>query len=160
MAAFASSQLVVLGGEHIDSPGASKADHKLNDLWSYSTPDNAWHLLSKTDCQCTTATNMRLSASLVNEYMWSCLVVGAFFALWMVWFNHRAGRGGGDKIFDYCRPRIQTPAERAAVAAAAASKNGGSKSSAPHVVVVEMAGDLASKAVGSANRKKGYQAIN
>ena len=63
--------------EHIDSPGSSQADHKLNDLWAYSVQNNAWALLSKSDCECASASNLRLSAGLLNEYMWSCLAVGA-----------------------------------------------------------------------------------
>jgi len=152
VAALVSSQLVVFGGEHIDKPGASKADHKLNDLWAYAAGANAWSLLSKNDCECAAATNLRLSAGILNDYMWSCLVVGVLFALGMVWSNHRASSGGGDKVFDYCRPRIQTPAERAAAAVK-------SERAAPHVVV-EMAGELAAKAAGAATRKKGYQRIN
>jgi N-acetylneuraminic acid mutarotase len=42
--------LVVFGGEHIDRPGSSKKDHKLNDLWAYSTVTKDWVELVHNDC--------------------------------------------------------------------------------------------------------------
>jgi hypothetical protein len=152
VAAFASAELVVFGGERADKPGAAQAVHDLNDLWAYSVDANEWRLLSKSNCKC--ITDSRLSSLFGHRYYypWAFLALGTVFAAFMVWANHRNGQSGGERVFDYCRPRLMKPRDRAASAVASAL--------AVPKVVVQMAVRLAAGAAGAVTRKKGYQGIN
>ena len=134
VAALASSQLVVFGGEHIDKPGASKADHKLNDLWAYAAGANEWQRLAKSSCK-------EREGSVLTRAAAACAAAGPDMLL-------LAGAAA-----------ILTCAAAAAAWQRHDVGSAVSRKSAPHVMV-EMAGELAAKAAGAATRKKGYQRIN
>ena len=89
VAAFATAELVVFGGERADNPKDDQVEHKLNDLWAYSVKANTWRLLSKSNCECINST--KLSSTVKHNYFFPItsialgMVAGLFIAIFSAW---------------------------------------------------------------------------
>lgn len=130
MAALASSQLVVFGGEHINKPGSAKADDKVNDLWAYSARANAWHQLAKSACK---MEHKGPALSNVGSSTLRLLLLAGI---------------------------LGPIALASAAVAWQRRRRVGNLASAPSLAGVEMPAGLAAGASGAATRKKDYQSIN
>jgi len=158
----AGGQLVIFGGEHINKQtGKIGYNHKLNDVWAYSTVTSEWEELVPNDCTAQADPNSTPAASL-GQFLFGVIVCAAAVALVLMFASHKAGPGGGDRVCDYWRPRLRThvplpttaPVAKKPRVGGGAASEGGSGGGESGVKAVEL---MSIK--NGANRTRGYESI-